>query len=188
MMLQEFYFTEALKEIHKLSSSSIVYIDHHNGKCFINNEKFDLIFPKYMIELIYALSKTKNIDFFFQGLINSKRKWILDFTLKSKSFILNSYYGRNSETKYILDIEYYKKMSSSNFTLCPEGDCPWTYRFFEAIMCFSIPILKNSNDIFCSEYHYFILGDNYEYSYDKALENYNKFILRHTFQVDLSDN
>ena len=40
-------------------------------------------------------------------------------------------------------------MSKSKFTLTPTGGCPWSYRFFEAIMCLSIPILENnSNDIY----------------------------------------
>jgi hypothetical protein len=32
-------------------------------------------------------------------------------------------------------------LSSSDFTLCPEGDHPWSFRFFEAIASKSIPIV-----------------------------------------------
>ena len=96
------------------------------------------------------------------------------------SIITDSSYGRNPDTKYNLDIDYYTNMSKSKFTLCPTGDCPWSYRFFEAIMCFSIPILNDKSDIFCKDYYYIMYGDEYVYSHEQALENYNKLLTRCT--------
>jgi hypothetical protein len=38
---------------------------------------------------------------------------------------------------------YFRILRSSEFTLCPAGDLPWSMRFFEAIMCRSIPIVSD---------------------------------------------
>ena len=178
-MLQEFYFKESLKELKLDLTKLKISINHYNGKCFVNNHVFNLIFPKYMIDMLDNMDKTKTIDFYFKGLITDKRKWINKFKSKD-SIITDSSYGRNPDTKYNLDIDYYTNMSKSKFTLCPTGDCPWSYRFFEAIMCFSIPILNDKSDIFCKDYYYIMYGDEYVYSHEQALENYNKLLTRCT--------
>ncbi len=41
------------------------------------------------------------------------------------------------------DPGYFGVMAQSQFTLCPRGDEPWSMRFFEAIMCRSIPIVED---------------------------------------------
>ena len=41
------------------------------------------------------------------------------------------------------NIEYFEKMCKSNFVLCPAGDCPWSFRFYEVLMCHSIPIVES---------------------------------------------
>lgn len=181
MLLQEYYFRKSLEEIVDDIDNLNITIDHSSGKCKVNNHTFSLIFPKYMVDLIETISKDKGLDFYFQGLITLKRNWVYDFKNKKKSLIVLSLYGRDPSTKYNLDIEYYKNMCNSKFTLCPKGNCKWTYRFFESILCFSIPIIEDETDIYCSDYFYYKLGDDYEYSYTKALNNYNFLIKNHTF-------
>ena len=75
-MLQEFYFKESLKELKLDLTKLKISINHYNGKCFVNNHVFNLIFPKYMIDMVDNMDKTKTIDFYFKGLITDKRKWI----------------------------------------------------------------------------------------------------------------
>jgi hypothetical protein len=41
------------------------------------------------------------------------------------------------------NIEYFEKMCQSNFVLCPGGDAPWSFRFYEVLMCKSIPIVES---------------------------------------------
>ena len=41
------------------------------------------------------------------------------------------------------DPSYFGVIAQSQFTLCPRGDEPWSMRFFEAIMCRSIPIVED---------------------------------------------
>ena len=42
------------------------------------------------------------------------------------------------------DHKYYEILAQSQFVLCPSGDCVWSYRFFEAILCGAIPIVEKS--------------------------------------------
>lgn len=41
------------------------------------------------------------------------------------------------------NIEYFEKMCQSKFVLCPAGDAPWSFRFYEVLMCKSIPIVES---------------------------------------------
>ncbi len=40
------------------------------------------------------------------------------------------------------DQEYFEMLGNSQFVLCPRGDCVWSYRFFEAILCGAIPVVQ----------------------------------------------
>lgn len=80
-------------------------------------------------------------------------------------------------------------MCKSKFTLTPTGDCPWSYRFFEAIMCMSIPVVETqSNDRYKNDYFYYVDGDRKSHVYDKqkALDNYNRFVNSHHFLKNYS--
>ena len=41
------------------------------------------------------------------------------------------------------NIEYFEKMCKSKYCLCPAGDAPWSFRFYEVLMCKSIPIVES---------------------------------------------
>jgi len=41
------------------------------------------------------------------------------------------------------NIGYFEKMCQSKFVLCPGGDAPWSFRFYEVLMCKSIPIVES---------------------------------------------
>jgi len=38
---------------------------------------------------------------------------------------------------------YFEAMCQSKFVLCPGGDEPWSFRFYETLMCKSIPIVES---------------------------------------------
>lgn len=38
---------------------------------------------------------------------------------------------------------YFETMCQSKFCLCPAGDSPWSFRFYEVLMCKSIPIVES---------------------------------------------
>ncbi len=75
------------------------------------------------------------------------------------------------------DEEYYAHMASSKFVLCPSGDagCPWTYRFFEAMLCGAIPIVETVTPAY--EPFYFLTKDDgqsdFIYSREKAQANFD---------------
>lgn len=73
------------------------------------------------------------------------------------------------------DDEYYQLMAQSRFTICPSGDvgCPWTYRFFEAMLCGSIPIVETSSPCY-SPFKFYMASEKPErYIYDKEIVDHN---------------
>jgi pyruvyltransferase len=174
-MLQEFYGKKFIEErMH--GRYNTFSINHILGTTTINHQIYGLIFPPSMISMISGLSKEKRYEYYFKGLITDSRKWVYDFQTPS-SFIQTSTYGRDPSKKYAYDMDYYTNMSLSKFVICPVGGCPWSYRFFEAIMCFAIPIMeKDTTDKYCKDYTYFEVGDTYIYSHDVALKNYTIFL------------
>ena len=77
---------------------------------------------------------------------------------------------------------YFETLCQSKFVLCPAGDSPWSFRFYEVLMCESMPIVKYDDHTWRMEnekeinYKY-ILSDNIM-SYEKLL--YNKDIQENT--------
>ena len=175
---QLFYLKKAIGELlneNNKNNIESIKIDHLNGYNYINNIKIPLTFPMYILNYTNSLMKEKEIDYNFIGTITPERKWVEKYT--KNSVIKKSGYGRDKNKKYKIDKDYYNTISKSKFTITPTGDCPWSYRFFEAIMCLSIPILENnSNDIYMKDYFCFFDKDEHIYDKDKAIENYNKFI------------
>lgn len=175
--LQSFFLKKALKEILPYSKFEVKNLkcDHYYGINYVNGKKLPLIFPLYLKKFIDKLNKKKINDYNFLGNINDKRKWINKYKT-SKSIINKNLHGRG-KNKFSIDENYYKTICKSKFTLTPTGDCPWSYRFFEAILCLSIPILDdNTDDIFCKDYHFFYNSEKHIYDKEKAIENYNKMI------------
>jgi hypothetical protein len=39
--------------------------------------------------------------------------------------------------------EYFESMCQSQFCLCPAGDSPWSFRFYEVLMCECIPVVES---------------------------------------------
>lgn len=177
---QLYYLKRAISEAPDLFPGEIrLRTDHYNGCNYINDTKYPIIFPLYLKNYISELNKTKSIDYNFIGTITDKRNWIYKYK-NNNSIIKESSKGRDPKQKYNIDSEYYSVLSKSKFTLAPTGDCPWSYRFFEAIMCMSIPVVeRNSNDIYKKDYFYYYDEDEHIYREDMAIKNYNTFISKH---------
>jgi hypothetical protein len=179
----EFYLKKAIEEIYGPSAE----VTSTSTPEYLKAEGItaDLIFPKYMINTISKIPKIKTNNFYFKGSITKEREWVNNYA-KRGGIIQRSTYGRNNATKYKMDMDYYNTLCKTKFALTPTGDCPWSYRFFEAIMCFAIPILeKDTNDIYCKDFFYFTDGDAYVYDIDKCKENYEKLIERFTFMRNI---
>lgn len=185
---QLFFLKYAINELSQNEKNKVksILIDHYNGCNYINNIKIPLTFPLYLLNYVNSLNKNKEIEYNFLGSITNKRNWIKKYNTHN-SIIKSSNYGRNSKIKYKIDNNYYNTMCKSKFTLTPTGDCPWSYRFFEAIMCLSIPILENnSNDIYMKDYYCYLDKDEHIYDETKAIENYKKFINSHHFLKNIN--
>jgi hypothetical protein len=107
---------------------------------------------------------------------------VFDFTFERSGFVPKEVpvHERN-----FFDPEYYKIMCKSKFALCPAGDASWSMRFYEALMCHSIPILFDHRT-FRSQaesalgYRYYTRDDKFEFTDQWALENYDIFLEYHT--------
>ena len=178
MNLQEFYLLEALKEQSKLNLS--YKTDHLSGVNYINNIKVPLTFPIRILDFISKTKKTKKTNYWFIGTITKKRNWVKDYN--KNSIIIASNRGRDNSKKFDIDEKYYQTLCESKFCLTPVGECNWSYRFFEAIMCHSIPIVEdNSLDIFKDDYIYFYHNETHTYTEKAVLNNYQKFVSSNHF-------
>jgi len=74
-------------------------------------------------------------------------------------------------------------MCQSRFILCPAGDAPWSFRYYETLMCKSIPVVISSNHIYRTKeeatipYRYILadkIGEIVEYN-DMVEVNTNLF-------------
>jgi hypothetical protein len=181
---QQALFAEAISEVHIKFGDDDLRIDHPSAKCYYKTEEYPLIFPLRFLRKCRQLDYAKMYDFCFRGLYTSKRDWVNGFASKDSRITFTDN-GRKIAKDHF-DNQYYQEMANSRFTLCPQGDFKWTYRFFEAILCRSIPIIEPGSDH--EQCHGFI----YFYS-DKTSEellkawkeiylekNYRLFLSRHT--------
>jgi hypothetical protein len=173
--LQKVFFVRALEE--KGFGTSGVRIRHQEGKCFHPKLGWrDLTFPMSLVTRVQAIDKTKLQDYCFMGQLTPKRQWLAKYPNVSAS-----QYGRECSTKYEFHEDYYKQLCASRFGLSPTGNCPWSYRFFESIMCDAIPILgDDDNDIFAHKYTVFRDSEPKQWTVAACEQNFRLFLDHHT--------
>jgi hypothetical protein len=79
--------------------------------------------------------------------------------------------NQSKEVQYRIvkeNIEYFEKMCQSKFILCPAGDAPWSFRFYEILMCKSIPIVESWHHTYRTKEESKI---NYKYVLYQNIEN-----------------
>lgn len=87
---------------------------------------------------------------------------------------------------------YFTTMRQSKFTLCPRGDSSWSFRFYEILMCETIPIVNSIHDTYRTveesllDYKY-LLQNSDQFNYDESLVKSNTKIFKknHLFNLDL---
>ena len=174
---QFFFLKKAILEIRDNIDDLDIDEIHYEGINKIDNFFIPVTFPKYLRDFIKSIDKTKSLNYNFIGNILDNRKWVEKYKNHANSHVKESDTGSDVNRKYCIDENYYSIVSKSKFTLCPIGDCPWSYRLFEAIMCFSIPVVeRNSPDIFVKGYFFYYDDEEHIYDLNKAMDNYNKFI------------
>lgn len=71
-----------------------------------------------------------------------------DFDLSHKNLGFNPKKQKDTQckkTQYRIvneNIFYFQSMAQSKYVLCPAGDAPWAFKFYEILMCKSIPIVE----------------------------------------------
>jgi hypothetical protein len=89
--------------------------------------------------------------------------------------------SKQSQYRIVKDnIEYFEKMCQSKYCLCPAGDTPWSFRFYEVLMCESIPVVESYHHTYrtkeeaCLNYKYIL------YQNIKNDINYNEYVNENT--------
>lgn len=141
--------------------------------------------------IIHFINKKFNQKSYLQFTDNiTKTNYIpkgsFDYTLKEIGFVPreNELIDRNQ-----FDKNYFEKMCKSKFCLCPGGDEKWSMRFYEALLCKTIPIVSEVKESYRSKeeallgYKFYLTTDkNFIYRKDWVEHNYNLFIKYHTLE------
>jgi Exostosin family len=111
---------------------------------------------------------------------------VFDFTLLRTGFVPKEVPVKE---RNFFDEHYYQVMCRSQFTLCPAGDRRWSMRFYEAIMCKSIPILERrthhrSIREALRGYRFYTRSEKFIYKQAWVEHNYNIFLKHHTLAGD----
>ncbi len=126
---------------------------------------------------------------------NILNKW-LNYLFPSTSFmglsnfkeitIVSSRRGRKFPYK-TWDQNYFNELAKSKFVLCPKGDCVWSYRFFEAIMCGAIPIAEEHSPAFEGFQYYQMSDSKIKHHYSHDIIFHNLCVLRNKFTIENSE-
>ena len=105
-----------------------------------------------------------------------------DFTLSRTGFVPREL---PIKERNVFDTHYYEVLCHSQFALCPGGDSRWSMRFYEALMCKSIPVLPSrthhrSIREVLRGYKTYNPGDDLVYRQDWVDHNYALFQKHHT--------
>ena len=123
-----------------------------------------------------------------------------DFDLSNKKlgfspkYYHNDMHSREAQMRKISENEFYfDTMCKSKFILCPAGDAPWSFRFYETLMCRSLPIVETKHHTFRTNvesglgYRYLLYNnidkirfvENDESKYNEMLEENNTIFREH---------
>lgn len=169
------------------------------------------IFARSYLDAIAAIPRAKKHDYVFIGSMKSNpqaRSWVVEFAKKhmtSDSIFINTdvgdwvpigpfdktlserrYTQKGSMTSGYRSVEenrwYFETMSAAKFVLCPAGDAPWSFRFYETLMCGAIPIVESWHHTYRtleeSKIRYLYFLNTAQHEYDKDMADHNEILLR----------
>jgi len=162
--------------------------------CFIGALKIDPITESNRAWVIQFAKKNFDQNSYLQFTDSKTRETHqplgeFDHTLTTQGFVPKEV---SVKERNYFDRQYFAQLCQSKFTLCPAGDSPWSMRFYEAIMCKSIPIVNQAADRYRSiaesrlDYRFYQADEVIEYREDWVQHNYEIFMKYHTFQNRLS--
>jgi len=191
-MALEYHMREALEEkqikikLQDISSCPPIALfskKYYNEICELNHTKiYDFCFigsinsnyaaRKWVIEFVKKYFTDNSI------FINTDNEpnWVLlgsfDYSNKNLGYSPKSMPDNQSKKvqyRVVKDnIDYFEKMCKSKYCLCPAGDAPWSFRFYEVLMCKSIPIVESWHHTYRTKEESTI---NYKYILYQNIEN-----------------
>lgn len=185
--LQSFYTQRSLAE-QNITMPKNLACNHQAGTCTLGGRTFPVLFPHYLTETARSLrcQPEKRTGYFFQGVTqqhaSTARKHLLkQFYGRNDTTIIHSTRGRQPRVKYTVDTNYLRGLCCAKFALTPTGECPWSYRFFEAIMCHTIPVIAETDyDIFAPYFFHIRVSNStlFSHVYDLEMAKHNMRLLR----------
>jgi len=199
MLWQTEAYREIGVEIRAFNPQKVLFPGRFYGpiQAFDHAKLFDYCFiGAYQTNAVTARRRAWLIDFikanfseksYLQFTDNKTKKGyvpmgIFDFTLRYTGFVPREV---PLEQRNVFDEHYYRVMCQSQFTLCPAGDGRWSMRFYEALMCKSIPILQRrthhrSVREALRGYKFYTPSQELIYRPEWVEHNYNIFLTHHT--------
>ena len=106
------------------------------------------------------IDQTNNINSSYSNKWESLGNYDLTYDFAFERFCpKNTINNQSKEVQYRNPEEnkfYFETMANSKFVLCPCGDSPWSFRFYETLMCQSLPIVESIRHTFRTIYESYI--------------------------------
>lgn len=196
-LLQMIHFSQAMEEECWDMVGREYEVNHVGGRNILDGCEVGIIFPRSLIAYCSCgIWNDKNVSFYFSGIENRDRTWLMDYASESKAEVVFTSEGRSIRKQTgVYDYNYYDKLMSSRFALAPNGDFPWTYRFLEGIMCGAIPIVSyrsppEEQEVgfeYCEVGQPCVLLSNEMARREAAQRNWLRFVRRHSLVLELFD-
>lgn len=154
--------------------------------CFIGSMQSNYEGRKWVIDFAKKYFTSKSIFINTDNDTNWQLLGDFDLTKENKGYnpkLCIDNQSRYAQYRHIHEnIFYFQSMKQSKFVLCPAGDAPWSFRFYEVLMCKSLPIVESWHHTYRTieeaelDYQY-LLADNITNFDDN---NYESMIQKNT--------
>lgn len=177
------YLNKFFKLDYTLNEAPLVDVEINHKIPFvrIGNETRDLIYPKSVFDKAPAFWGKRTTKFLFIGFIPKFRQDALK-RWRARASIIGTNTGRKSLERF-WDPTYYKLTGRAQFVLCPNGGWPWSYRFFEAILCGATPVVQT--EVPCYKGFYYHRWKDTSFKRLRVEENFKLAKERLTLSDDL---
>lgn len=195
-LLQELLARRALRDL--CAPEDPLSVDHLEGRNSIGDTELDVIYPMSWVSRSLQLTQAKTYRFVFIGLAGTDRLESLEpFRQRHDSLIKETRLQRLPLQKGRFRRSYWEAMHRAEFALCPQrADWPgsreraWTYRFIEATLTWSIPVLFDETPLgadFVRNFHYVNAktAESAVYDREAAIRNFRLTLERHVLPPNL---
>lgn len=147
------YLSQFFEVNYKVSGGRLAKVEISHSEPFtrIGAETRTLIYPASIPRKSREFWSSNRSGTSFTGFIPEFRAEAFKIWQDRASITATS--GGRKGLKRYWDVDYLTEMGKAEFALCPDGGYPWSYRFFEAIMCGATPIIQTDQPYY-QGYHY----------------------------------